>query len=536
MTRTLNALMRDRRGVVGIAFALTVTGTVLMMLAAMDLLRVSILRSRVQSALDNAVLAVGYNLAADEKEWKAEGQSYFAANMGENSMGSTLGAATFTSSKDSDGITHVTGSAKVSVPLMISGFTEAGAMEMSMSTSARKRTRANIEMVLALDNTGSMGSGNKMTEAKSAAKKLVETMLGAGTSGGNTYVGLVPFTELVRVGSTTETKKWLASGVDSSGWKGCLFERTSSDGEYKVENTPPSVKKFERYHDVGISYVEEYEEEYTEVTYEDYTYECGSTRKRTCSGRKKIETTLTRTKEGNCVPTESNADTCKARESSPQDASDQQGCSLQEVTFLSGDKTALDTDIEKMTALGSTMVASGVMWGWRMLDPAWRGQWTENGALPKDKASNLNKVLVLLTDGDNAVQNYCLSGYHSHHDWSYHCDYTKNEFRNPYRMANNVDPWGDLVGDNNINADNLLWNDPSSVDHLESYCDAAKKDGIVIYTIPFGPDDDISERTRAILKGCATDEEKYFRVTEATDLTATFKTITDTLSELVIEE
>lgn len=501
MPRTLNALLRDRRGVVGLTFTVSVTAAVLMMLAAMDLLRVSILRSRVQSALDSAVLAVGYNLGSAESEWKAEGQSYFAANMGENSMGSTLGTATFTSSLGTDGITRVIGSVTATVPLMISGFTDAGAMEISMSTKARKRTRANVEMVLALDNTGSMG-GTKMTEAKAAAKKLVTTMLGSGTSGGNTYVGLVPFTETVRVGNTTQTQGWLEAGSTITGWNGCLFERADASGNYVVEKTAPGTKAFKPYFDIRMW---EYEETKTSTYWDIWNWKW-----------------VTTTETVPCQQTDNNKKDCK-KLSSPkvETMTSQNGCTDATVTFLTGNQTTLDTAVEAMSANGSTMVAAGAMWGWRMLSPEWRGVWVANSPLPKNAATDLNKVLVLLTDGDNAVSM----------NWYKDVGYV---FRSPYGDASAAKPWGDLTGNNNKNADNLLWNNPESVGAITSYCTQAKADGIVIYTIPFGTS--ISSNTETILRGCATDEEKYFRVTAATDLTNTFKTITDTLSELVIEE
>lgn len=487
---SLTTLLRDRRGVVSVYFAAIVTAVALLLLAGLDMMRLGLLRSRLQAALDAAVLAAGYNLAAPEAEWKAEATAYFNANMAENMLGGSVTAPTFAITTDALG-THVSMTATATVPLMVSAFTDMGAIGMSLTTRARKRTRANVEMVLAIDNTGSMGDDGKMEAARTAAKQVVATMLGD-HAGGNTYVGLVPFNETVRVGNTTLTRTWLAGepGYDTSKWHGCLFERTNAAGAYAVERDTPATRKFRAYRDtIGWDYERE---------------------------RRRGGATA-------CWPEGDHDTECEYVGHKSSELTSQNGCVAAPVNFLTSSKATLDAAIDAMDAGGSTMVAAGVMWGWRMLVPSWRGWWEANSALPKDQGTGLNKVLVLLTDGDNEV--YRGSGGSG----------TFN-FRSPYGNARVTNPWGDLTGKNNISADNLLWNDPAGVGSITSYCEAVKADKITIYTIPFGRGDTISTNTERILKGCASDADKYFRVTATTDLAAAFRTITDSLSELVIEQ
>ena len=63
-----------------------------------------------------------------------------------------------------------------------------------------------IEVVLALDNTGSMASNSKMEELKKAATDLVDKMEAASTEAGQIKIGIVPFATSVRV-PTTEAYK-----------------------------------------------------------------------------------------------------------------------------------------------------------------------------------------------------------------------------------------------------------------------------------------------------------------------------------------
>ena len=71
--------------------------------------------------------------------------------------------------------------------------------------------------------------------------------------------------------------------------------------------------------------------------------------------------------------------------------------------------TPLTTDVakikRKISSLGAGGAATystlGVVWGHRMLAPAWRTIWSDAAVHPANAAPNTRKVLVLLTDGDD---------------------------------------------------------------------------------------------------------------------------------------
>jgi Flp pilus assembly protein TadG len=75
------------------------------------------------------------------------------------------------------------------------------------------------------------------------------------------------------------------------------------------------------------------------------------------------------------------------------------------VTALQQNKSTVLSAIAAMQPIGrsGTMANVGLAWGWRVIDPGWRGQWSGAPAnLPLDYNTPLmSKVVILLTDGAN---------------------------------------------------------------------------------------------------------------------------------------
>lgn len=483
-------VFRDRRGVVGVYLAAVMTAMVVVMVGALDLMRVSIIRSRAQSALDLAVLAAGRNLAADEKTWKADATAYFNANMGDSILGATITGPTAKPVQVVNGANVVQFDATVTVPLMVSAFTQSGSMSFNLSTQARQRSNSNLEMVLAIDTTGSM-AGTKMTSAKSAALLAVNTMLGSST-GGVSYMGLVPFNETVNVGNTGITQAWLDTTTApqppfsiSGEWQGCLMERTFGiDNIYRLDDTAPDGShKFKAY---------------------------GSSRVSGGSGKTEY------------VPKNDRDQVPSNWRGRPQ-----AGCPASRATFLTANSNDLINSINAMQAEGSTMIASGLVWSWRMLSPNWRDAagWG-NVKLPQNTSITLNKVVVLLSDGDNAV--WAGTGSNG---YTYFLGPFGNATKVPLYTGGKTD---DLTGEKNSIANNLVWNSLVEGDskYVASVCNQMKAAGIIIFTIPFGSE--VSDNTGRLLASCASDSSKYLPAKTDAELQKSYKTVINSLSELTI--
>jgi Mg-chelatase subunit ChlD len=135
--------------------------------------------------------------------------------------------------------------------------------------------------------------------------------------------------------------------------------------------------------------------------------------------------------------------------------------------------TNLNSKIDAMNAAGNTNVTIGLVWGWHALT---KGEPLTEGS---DPAPDKDKVIVLLTDGDNTQNRWTTSG--------------------------------------------------SSIDQRTALaCVNAKAANIKIYTVR------VIDGDATLLKGCATKPNMYYNVQQASDLNSVFSSIAQNLANLRI--
>ena len=95
-----------------------------------------------------------------------------------------------------------------------------------------------LELALALDNTGSMASKNKMVELKAAVKLLLATLKKNSKVPGDTKIAIIPFSTVVNVGTENADASWIAydSKITKATWGGCVADR---DKPNDVKDTAP---------------------------------------------------------------------------------------------------------------------------------------------------------------------------------------------------------------------------------------------------------------------------------------------------------
>lgn len=161
----------------------------------------------------------------------------------------------------------------------------------------------------------------------------------------------------------------------------------------------------------------------------------------------------------------------------------------------------LITDIDKTNASGNTRVDLGVLWGWRMLDPSWRGKWDHaNDNLPLNYLSkDMDKAMIILTDGYN--QPHVLPN-PAHADWTGVSDPINN---------------------------------PTANDRLAALCTSLKAPnrGVFVYTIVFQEKD---PGINALMKACATTPDHYFYVGADQSIKDVFNTIAESLVSLRLSQ
>ncbi|MCG8710783.1 hypothetical protein JHU04_004092 [Brenneria sp. 4F2] len=420
-------LQQDQRGSVTLTYLLCFPLLLLTLLSSIDFIRYSMAQSKLQNALDTAVISAGRNLdtftpdssAEAEANWRADAISYFFSNMPSGFLGSSVTednvSITYSVATDESGnptgAQLVSMTANGSLPLLVTGLMNRASFNLFAENGAVRRTRSDLEMVLALDNTGSMNNENRIVRLKSAATELVNTVLGAAQTDGSasqSYIGIVPFADTVYVGR--DRKRWLSAEARAlpyiaadKNWGGCVVEPYVND----TFNAEPGLPgRFEPLMTVGTLS----ESNGLKTTAElkkldasgakDYRILPGS--KPVISGNRSISVELENKDGGNIIPKfafnsyyEQSQYGFIRSDNCPQS---------RDMMFLSNNANALNNKINAMGVDGRTIIPLGLLWSWRMLDPNWRGAdgWG-NSDLPRDPAIGLNKVIVLLTDGNNGL-------------------------------------------------------------------------------------------------------------------------------------
>ncbi|MBX3494080.1 MAG: VWA domain-containing protein, partial [Parvibaculum sp.] len=350
--RFLRRWTADRSGNFATIFAIALIPIAAAAGAAVDVSRAYIVETRLAAALDAAALAVGTASGLSSAEIQTLAQAYFDANYPASKLG-VPGTITV-----SDTQTTVDLSVKADLPTTIMGIVGIKSLKIG-ATSQVMRHGKKLEVVLVLDNTGSMNTGGRMTVLKAAAKDLITTVSTAGVSPGDVRIGIVPFTTDVNVGTANVNQSWLkwtwdlptetctTSGggkgkgkgggstttctqdtrsVSKSSWKGCVVDR---DQNYDVSISPPTSNDATKF------------------------------------------------------PANHN-DIYNAQ------------CSLRPMVPLSTDWNMLRNEIDAMVAGGATNTTIGFVWGWQLLT---NGALLSNAAAPSP--NELDKVMVYMTDGEN---------------------------------------------------------------------------------------------------------------------------------------
>lgn len=235
MLSLFRQFQRDRRGAIAVAFAVAMYPIMMMICAAVDLSRLSQQQARLQAALDAAALMVA-RLVADGKappDLNAVAAQYVSGNVNPTEMFNLQIGAYI-----DGGVVRVTGTGNINP--MMANILSGSYLSIAGNAGAVWRTKK-IDLVLVLDNTGSMSSSGKMTALKGAAKNLIDMLASVATRPDAVRIGIVPFDTQVRIGTTYRNESWLTysgSGTNSSSWTGCVTDR---DQSHDVADTTPTT-------------------------------------------------------------------------------------------------------------------------------------------------------------------------------------------------------------------------------------------------------------------------------------------------------
>ena len=322
-----------------------------------DLMRYEANRTRLQATTDRAALAAAS--LTQSLDPAAVVADYFAkANMTE-----FLNNVVVT---DDFGFRRVDVNASLNVPLHFGNFSvfasppgENDTLLVEAQSSAMEAI-GNVEISMILDNSGSMGSNNRLTNLKIAAKNFIDTVYGAAEAG-TVSTSIVPYAEQVTAGANLLS--YYNRGDSAHTKSSCLNFESGDFGSTALSTT--SVLEQTMHFDPDSSY-----------------WSPGNSLSRTP-----------------CVTD-----------------------SRRQILAWSDDPTALKSHVDDFYANGWTSTEIGLKWGAALLDPSAQPALSgmiSSGDVSADMSGRPEsftdgetmKVMVVMTDGENTNQRYMADPY-----------------------------------------------------------------------------------------------------------------------------
>ncbi|MCR9214666.1 MAG: pilus assembly protein [Proteobacteria bacterium] len=513
--RTIKEFIGNTRGASAVIIAFLAIPIFGFIGLSVDLGRAYVLKSKLSTALDAAGLAAGRNIYSPDAEIYADAQKYFDANFPSGYMGTaaiTMDATTISWDATKENITLAV-NANMNTTFM--NVLNHESLTVGATTEIKRDNRG-MELILVLDNTGSMNSytsGTKRIETlKTASKNLIDILYGTDETRDKLWVGVVPYTTQVNVGpqnvnflKTADRDNILnnstsiftadnyhnyplgrdvtGDSIDDTvyGWEGCVEMRDHLDGGTVDVSDDPPANDF-------IPYFFSSDEAYDERN------------KWVSNG---VTSSGSRSPNKYCPPP---------------------------ILPLTAEKTTIKNHIDTMVTDGATAVNLGLVWGWRAISPRWNGLWygssTVNllsgySALPLDYNEEfMDKVVILMTDGLNTLGTYGI----------YHAYGRQKEVgvtSSDPGFDNKLHTSGEGVLSENKTGTQYVAMDDAKV---TAACTNMKAEGIIIYTVIF------VSGNESLFQNCATSTKHYFKATTANDLLDDFNTIGEELSNLRISK
>jgi Flp pilus assembly protein TadG len=393
--------------------------------AAVDYSRAASVRSSMQAALDATALMLSkeaQSLSTGDLAQKAN--TTFNAIFDRPEANNVQITSLFASPQQSSFSLTVSASSSINTV-----FTKVlGHSEIKLSASSEVLWGIKkLNLALVLDNTGSMASSDKMTNLKLAAHNLLNTLQTAAKTPGDVKVAIVPFATDVNVGTGYVDATW----IDWTEWEAA--NGTCSYASYKTK------AKCESY---GKVWTPKPHSEWNGCVYD----------------RDQNNDVLNTTPVAGAPASLFRAHqawTCPAA-----------------LTPLGYDWNALHAKIDAMVPTGNTNVTIGLAWGFQLLSPVE----PFNAPAP---APDLDKVIVMLTDGENTQNRWTTSG--------------------------------------------------SAIDlRTQKACDNIKAANIRVYTVR------VINGDTTLLQNCASKPTMYYDVQQADQLSSVFSSIAQNLANLRI--
>lgn len=478
LIKKIKTYLRHQSGVIAVAFGLMIPVVIGAVGLSVDMSQAYLVKARLSSALDAAALAAAASGSDDEGVIQDKVDAFMEANYPEGRIGSKIAVDV---SLDGDELT-VNATARLETSFMkIFGYET---LDVDAETIVQREVRG-LEVVMVLDNTGSMSTDNNIGTLKTATINFIEILFESVEDPELVKVGLVPYSSSVNVGPyglgydyddddygdafvvPPEDDEYAGYyyglnqytgnnyGIDEDDleyntalkgqWHGCVLaaeyplDTEDHDGpwemyrhDYNGHNYYANTDYYSRYSQYDSTYAEVYN------AYYGPNYYCP---------------------EQSIVP------------------------------LMSNEEFLLDA-ADNMEAFGATLGNFGMVWGWRVLSP--EVPFVEGSEYDDEQ---WDKVALMMTDGVNSM----------------------SDVYSAYGRSNT----------HNIDNDDLD-------ERFIETCDNMKAAGILIYTVTF--DDGVNQDTKDLYEECASIPGNYHDAPTQQDLEDVFEQIARELSNLRIKQ
>lgn len=470
--KNIKKYLRHQTGVVAVAFGLMIPVVIGAVGLSVDMAQAYLVKARLSAALDAAALAAAATGSDSESEIQDKVDAFMEANYPEGRIGTKINVDVLI---DGDELT-VSATARLNTSFMkVFGY---DTVDVDAQTIVQREVRG-LEVVMVLDNTGSMSTNDNIGTLKTATANFIEILFASVSEPELVKVGLVPYASSVNVGP-------YGLGVDLDG---------DPYGEVFVE--PPLEDVYSSYYN-GMN-------PYTGNNYgiaeEDLEYD--PSEKGQWHGCVLAEANPLDT-EDHIGPWEmyrhdyNGHDYYKNNDYYDGTLGDGYNayygpnlyCPDQPIVPLTSDEQFLLDSAANMTASGATLGNFGMAWGYRVVSPE---EPFIEGAEYDD--NQWDKVILIMTDGIN----------------------TMSSVYSAYGRSN----------EHSIDANDLD-------DRLLDTCDNVKASGILVYAVTF--DDGVDEDTKDLYRDCASSAANYHDAPTQDDLEDVFEQIARELSNLHIKQ
>ncbi len=500
------AFWRSRRGNFAMMLALAFPAIIGAIGSAVDITNMVSARSTLQNALDAAMLASS-RLEDKGKSRDQIFQGFFAANMADSTDLKNPTATLII--EESATFIKATGKAKADVQLYFVWLF--GLQPKVTVTAATYQANDELEVVMALDNTGSM-AGARISALRTAATTLVNMLGGLHDQGRKVKVALVPFVTAVNIKGDGFDSAWIDKNGQSSlngvnftprtdhqtlfnklgtTWKGCVEARPSP---YNISDDPPNSTKPDT---LFVPYFAPDDPGGARAPSSSYGNSSSD------FNNSYLDDMVSGTDQQIIAATgKYSVSTSKLiNEVAPLTVGPNRACPTP-VVPLTDDFAKLRTAVSQMKEWNGsgTNVSEGLTWAMRVLSP---GQPYNQGQ--PFKTAGVSKVVLLLTDGENVV--YGASNKVTKSDYGSYGFLASGRFgsSNQGTAARNVDQW------------------------VLSVCDALKGNEVQIYTVLLQAD---TAANRTLYSACASSPSNYYPTNDVSELNGVFARIGASIAKL----